>query len=259
MTAHLKSARHGATLVLTLSNPEFRNAMGPDIYAAGVEALGAVERQPDVRSVVITGEGKHFCAGGNVQRLRANRQLPREVQAQSVEGMHAWIEAIHAFPKPVIAAVEGAAAGAGFSLALACDMVVAARDAVFVMAYSNIGLSPDGGGSWALGRKLPRGLATELLMNAQRIEAQRLYDLGMVNRVVDSGTTLGAALELAQALNRRAPNALVSIKELLNEAQTRSLTDQLSLEAMHIVNNLHHVNGGIGIEAFLAKTEPQFE
>jgi enoyl-CoA hydratase/carnithine racemase len=119
MPAELKSTTRGQTMVLVLSNPEHRNAMGPEIYAAGVEALNAADSSPEVRSVVIAGEGPWFSAGGNLQRLQANRQKPPEVQAQSIEGMHSWIDAIRTFPKPVIAAVEGAAAGAGFSLALA--------------------------------------------------------------------------------------------------------------------------------------------
>jgi enoyl-CoA hydratase/carnithine racemase len=137
MTAELKSTSHGQTMVLTISNPDHRNALGPEIYAAGVEALTAADSNPEVRSVVITGEGAHFCAGGNLNRLLANRQQAPEVQAQSIDGLHNWIDAIRTFPKPVIAAVEGAAAGAGFSLALACDLIVAARDAVFVMAYTH--------------------------------------------------------------------------------------------------------------------------
>ena len=164
MTAQLLSTSEGQTLVLTLSNPEFRNALGPEMYAAGVEALNVAESSADVRSVVITGANGIFSAGGNLQRLKNNRQLPPEHQAQSIEGLHNWIEAIRTFPKPVIAAVEGPAAGAGFSLALACDMIVAARNSVFVMAYSSIALSPDGGGSWSLSRAVPRQLATELLM-----------------------------------------------------------------------------------------------
>jgi len=150
MTATLKSQCHGSTLVLTIHNPEHRNALGPEIYVAGIEALIAAERNADVRSVIITGEGGTFCAGGNLQRLLANRQQPPEVQAESIEALHSWIEAVRSFPKPVVAAVEGACAGAGFSLALACDLVVAARNAVFVMAYVNVGLSPDGGATWQL-------------------------------------------------------------------------------------------------------------
>src|SRR5437016_6246089 len=135
MPAELKSTSHGRTMVLAISNPEQRNALGPEVYAAGIEALNVAETSRDVRSVVITGEGATFCAGGNLQRLQANREQPPQVQAESIEGLHSWIESIRAFPKPVIAAVEGAAAGAGFSLCLACDFLVAADDAVFVMAY----------------------------------------------------------------------------------------------------------------------------
>ncbi len=259
MTAQLIGTSEGQTLILTLSNPEFRNALGPEMYAAGVEALNVAESNPDVRSVVITGANGIFSAGGNLQRLQNNRQQPPEHQAQSIEGLHNWIEAIRTFPKPVIAAVEGPAAGAGFSLALACDMIVAARNSVFVMAYSSIALSPDGGGSWSLSRAVPRQLATELLMCGERIGAERLQQLGVVNRLADAGQALQQALLMSEQLNARAPNALASIKELLSEADGSSLNAQLARERDHFVKNLHHVNGGIGIAAFLNKQAPQYE
>jgi len=218
MPAELKSSSHGQTMVLAISNPEARNALGPEIYAAGVEALNVADSNPEVRSVVITGEGSTFCAGGNLNRLLANRQKPPEVQAQSIEGLHNWIEAIRSFPKPVIAAVEGAAAGAGFSLALACDMLVA----------------------------------------GERIDAPRLHALGVVNRLSDAGQALGEALALAEALNARAPTAMASIKELVNEATLQPLSAHLNAERDHFVRNLHHPNGQIGIEAFLGKTKPHY-
>ena len=127
MTSSLKSTSEGQTLVLTISNPDFKNALSTEMYAAGIEALNAFEANPAIRSVIITGEGAAFCAGGNLQRLLANRAQPKEVQAQSIDGLHSFIDSIRAYPKPVIAAVEGAAAGAGFSLALACDFCVAAE------------------------------------------------------------------------------------------------------------------------------------
>jgi len=258
MAAELQSASHGRTMVLTISNPDHRNALGPEIYAAGVEALNAADSNPEIGSVVITGAGGTFCAGGNLQRLLDNRQRPREVQAQSIEGLHGWIDAIRTFPKPVIAAVEGAAAGAGFSLALACDFIVAADNAVFVMAYSSVALSPDGGGTWSLSRSLPRQLVSELLMCGERIDAARLHQLGIVNRVMAAGGALDEALALAERLNQRAPNALASIKELVNDAATATLTQQLASERDHFVRNLHHANGGIGIQAFLTKQKPRY-
>jgi len=258
MTSSLTSTSEGQTLILTISNPEFKNALSPEIYAAGVEALNAAETNPEIRSVIITGEGSAFCAGGNLQRLLANRQQPKEVQAQSIDGLHNWIDSIRTYPKPIIAAVEGAAAGAGFSLALACDFCVAASDAVFVMSYSTVGLSPDGGGSWALGRGLPRQLASELLMCGERISAQRLFDFGLLNRVCSSGSALQEALVLAEQLNARAPNALASIKELLNDAAGNTLSRHFQVERDHFVRNLHNANGGEGIAAFLEKRTPHY-
>jgi enoyl-CoA hydratase/carnithine racemase len=258
MTASLKSHSQGATLVLTISNPEHRNALGPELYAAGIEALSVAEGNPDVRSVIITGEGSHFCAGGNLQRLLANRQQAPEVQSRSIEGLHGWIEAIRACPKPVIAAVEGSCAGAGFSLALACDFILAADNAVFVMAYSGVGLSPDGGGSWSLARMLPRATVMQLLMGGERVGAARLQQLGVVNTVVEPGATLGQALALAERLNARAPNALASVKELVNDAPQAALHIQLNAERDHFVRNLHHANAGEGITAFLEKRSAQY-
>jgi enoyl-CoA hydratase/carnithine racemase len=259
VAAELKSTSQGRTMVLTLSNPEHRNALGPEMYAAGIEALSVAESNPDVRSVVIAGEGKLFSAGGNLQRLQANRQLPPEVQAQSIEGLHSWIEAIRTFPKPVIAAVEGAAAGAGFSLALACDLMVAAEDAIFIMAYINIALSPDGGASWSLSKAVPRQLVSELLLGGERIGARRLHELGIVNRVTPPGGALNEAMALAEKLNARAPNAVASIKELINDAADATLNRQLASERDHMVRNLHHANAGIGIAAFLARQVPDYE
>lgn len=258
MASALKSTSVGGTLILTLSNPDLKNALGPEMSSAGIEALNAAENNPDIRSVVITGEGAMFCAGGNLLRLQANRREAPDVQAQSIDGLHNWIDSIRTYPKPVIAAVEGAAAGAGFSLALACDFVVAADNAVFVMAYSSVALSPDGGGSWALARALPRALASEILMCGERISAPRLHDLGLVNRVAAAGDALAQALELAGKLNARAPNALSSIKELINEAPVNTLSQQLASERDHFVRNLRHANAGEGIDAFLQKRAPQF-
>lgn len=258
MTAMLKSTSEGNTMVLTLSNPGLRNALGPEIYAAGIEALNAADSNPEIRSVVITGEGSAFCAGGDLQRLQALRGEDLETQGQGLEALHNWIDSIRTFPKPVIAAVEGAAAGAGFSLALAADFIVAADNAVFVMAYSNVGLSPDGGATWALARALPRPLVARALMLGERLSAAQLQTWGLVHEVTPAGMAMTAALQLAQRLNERAPNVLASIKELINEAPGASLVEQLDSERDQFVRNLRHRNSGEGIEAFLQKRAPKF-
>ena len=259
MTAELKSTSEGSTMVLTLSNPSQRNALGPEMYAAGIEALNGAESSDEIRSVILVGEGAWFCAGGSLQRLSDNREKARSVQAESIEALHTWIDSIRTFPKPVIAAVEGAAAGAGFSLALACDFIVSARDAVFAASYSTVALSPDGGLSWHLGQSLPRQLASEWLMLGERLPAPRLHALGLVNELAENGQALATALALAARLNARAPNSLTSIKELLSEARGATLASQLSQERDHFVRNLHHANAGIGIAAFLAKQTPRYE
>jgi enoyl-CoA hydratase/carnithine racemase len=217
------------------------------------------ESSPEVRSVVITGEGATFCAGGNLQRLLANRQQPPEVQAQSIEGLHNWIEAIRTFPKPVIAAVEGAAAGAGFSLALACDLVVAPAQCGVCHGLQQrrpVARRRAAAGAW---RKRPAAPAGHRNADVRRAHRRRApaCELGMVNRVADPGSP-GTALTLAERLNARAPNALASIKELVNEAPC-PLSAHLASERDHFVKNLHHVNGGIGISPFLDKQTPRYE
>lgn len=259
MSAQLKSTNQGQTLILTLSDPTLRNAMGPAMYAAGIEALNVAETNPDIRSVIITGEGAHFCAGSDVQRLKTNRELPAETQAQEIESLHNWMEAIRTFPKPVIAAVEGAAVGSGFALTLMCDFVVAAQDSAFVMAYSQLALSPDAGSSWNVARALPRQLSSELLLLGERISAQRLYEFGIVNRVVDTGHALPQALALAERINARAPNVISSIKELINDVHGHQLSEHMAQERNQFVKNFYHANAGIGIQAFIHQETPTYK
>ena len=135
---------------------------------------------------------------------------------------------------------------------------VAARDAIFAASYSRVGLSPDGGLSWQLAQSLPRQIASEWLMGGERIAATRLHALGLVNELSDTGQALSTALALAARLEGSAPNALASIKELLNDATGASLASHLAHERDEFVRNLHHANAGIGISAFLAKEKPDY-
>ncbi len=259
MTAELQSTSHGQTLVLTLRAPEARNALDGAICAAGIEALGVAERSDEVRSVVITGADGFFSAETSLERLQARRQQPAQAQAQGVELLHHWVEAVRTHPKPVIAAVEGMAEGAGFSLALACDLVVAARNAAFAMGGARLGLSPAGGASWNLPRSLPHQMASEILLCGEHIAAPRLHALGLVNHLAEPGRALHEALALAQRLNARAPNALASIKELVGDAPQRSFTEQLAHERDHLVRSLQHANAGEGIAAALEKRTPNYK
>ncbi|UIF87118.1 oxepin-CoA hydrolase, alternative type [Cupriavidus sp. UYPR2.512] len=258
MPAQLLSQRVDSTLVLTISNPEARNALHPDIYAASQQALDQAAADDSVRAVIITGADGIFCAGGNLNRLLGNRSQPQEVQAASIALLNGWVESLHAFPKPIIAAVEGAAAGAGFSVVLACDFVVAASNAKFVMAYVSVGLTPDGGGSYEIARALPRPLASELMMEGKPVDAARLAQFGLVNRVTEPGQALDEALRLAAGLARQSPHAVGRIKDLINHAATASRAEHLLAERDSFVAALHHPDGGEGISAFLEKRKPQY-
>jgi enoyl-CoA hydratase/carnithine racemase len=257
MPAQLQSTQIGATLVLTLTDPATRNALSPAIYAAGIEALVASESNPEVRVVILTGAGGHFCGGGNLGQLAAVRGQPAH-QAERVEALHGWVQTIRTHPKPVIAAVEGAAAGAGCSLALACDLLVAASDARFGLAYGKLGFTPDGGATHHLTRNLPRNQALEWLWLAQTRSTADLESLGLITRVAAPGEALNTALALAAQLAAMAPNALASAKELVNGAADAELGQQLAAERDAFVANVNHPNGGEGLAAWADKRAPRF-
>jgi enoyl-CoA hydratase/carnithine racemase len=253
MSAELLAERTESTLTLILSNPGARNALHPDMYAAGIEALESVERDASIRTVLLTGADNFFCAGGDLHRLLKNRAKEPSAQADNIDMLGELIGALRSCSKLVIAAVEGAAAGAGFSLALACDLLVAADNAKFVMAYVNVGLTPDGGGSWFLSRALPRALAMEILVEGKAIGAQRLYELGLVNRLSKPGQAREQALRWAEELGHLSPHAVTRIKTLVSLAGTQTLDAHLVSERDTFVAALHHGDALEGINAFLDK------
>lgn len=246
-------------MVLTLHNPQSRNAMDTGVYAAGVEALNAAGDNRDIRSVVIVGWGDTFSAGGDLRPLQENRTNPSGVQEGLLDALHLFIDTVNTFPKPIVAAVEGAALGSAFSLVLACDMIVAAQGAIFALSHGHVGLTPDGGATWQLARALPRNLAAEISLLGDGLTAERLHALGLVNRLSNPGMALSDALLLAETLNQRAPNVVEATKELLAAAPRASLAEQLHAERVQFLKSLGHANGGIGIAAFLHKQTPDFE
>jgi enoyl-CoA hydratase/carnithine racemase len=181
------------------------------------------------------------------------------VQAESIDLLGEWISALRLSSKPVIAAVDGAAAGAGFSLALACDLIVAADDAKFVMSYARVGLTPDGGGSWFLAQALPRQLATEVLIEGKPIGATRLHELGVVNKLAKTGAVRDSAIAWADEIGKISPNSVARIKGLISAAGTQPLADHLVAERDSFVASLHHREGLEGISAFLEKRAPVYK
>jgi len=258
MPSELKTERRGTTLVLTLSEPGRPNTLSEQFFTAGVEALTVAESSADVRAIVLQGEGATFSAGGDIAALAERRRGDPALQMQMLDRFHQFIEALRACPKPVIAAVEGAAAGGGFSIVLACDLVVAAEDARFMMSHAKLGLSPDGGGSWQLARLLPRPLALQLIWLAEPVTARQLNALGLVNQLAPPGQALGHACALADRLAALAPGALASAKELVNQAAQQTLSAQLRMERDQFLENFYGPDAGEGLQAFLAKRAPGF-
>jgi len=258
MASLLLSERRGHALVLTISDPATRNTLSPQVYEAGTAALREAAGDAALRCVVLRGDGAHFCAGGDLQRLAAARAGPAEQVRANIDRFHAFVTAMRQSPKPVIAAVEGHAAGGGCSLVLACDLVIAAEGARFTVSYGRAGLSPDGGGTWHLAQALPRALALQMLWLPEPMSARQWQALGLVNAVTADGQALSEALGWAQRLERMASNAVASAKALIGQARSRTLAEQLDAEREQFVPNLQHNNAAEGLRAFFEKRAPRF-
>lgn len=256
MTTELLTERHGQVLVLTLSGPATRNAMTAQVYAAGTEALHAAEANDEIRCIVLTGAGGHFCAGRDIHQMARHRARDIHQEAEHIDTYHRWVEDLISFPKPILAAVEGVAAGAGVSLMLACDMVYASESARFISAYGHLGLSPDGGLSWQIAHRLPRGEALKWLWGQAEHGAQQLHQWGLVQDVVPAGQALQAALKQADQLSQCPPALLASTKELLRAAHTQALPAQLHLEKHHFMVNLSRPEAGQALARFMEKKTP---
>jgi enoyl-CoA hydratase/carnithine racemase len=250
--------RNGRVLVATNNDPATRNALNWEFYDGFREAIEAASADPEIGAIVVTGAAGFFCSGGNVNGLKERSQVDYPTRRSSVDKLHAMILAMRACPKPIIAAVDGGAAGAGASLAAACDLVVAARDAYFSVAYVKIGLTPDGGATAFLGSALPRQLMAEMVFTGDRIPVERLYGLGMINRLTEPGQSLPEALTLAKRLADGPAAAMEVGKRLIDQAPLNGLKDQLDLEADGIATALGGAEGREGISAFLEKRKPDF-
>lgn len=242
MSAELKTHRRDATLILTFSNPDAKNALHPDMIAAAIETLSTAERDDTVCAVILAGADNFFCSGRHSATASKSHESARyqSEQTDAIDNLHGWIEAIQNCPKPVIAAVEGAAVDTGFSLALACDLIVAGASVKFSMPCISAGLTPDGGASWFLARMLPRQLASEILLEGKTIGAARLHELGLVNKLVMDGEALDGALNWADQLAKLPATAIGLVKSLIYEAQGNSLAEHFEAEKHSFVECLRH-------------------
>jgi 2-(1,2-epoxy-1,2-dihydrophenyl)acetyl-CoA isomerase len=249
----------GSVASITLNRPEARNALNTEMK----EALLAVARQAaadeQIRAVILTGEGRAFCAGQDLREHGEGLSAGADPSEVVREHYNPIVKAIASMHKPVIAAVNGAAAGAGASLAFACDLRLAAASASVLMAFSRVGLGPDTGSSWTLLRLAGPARATELLMLAEPIDAARAAEMGLFNRVVPDEELAGQAKELAARLAAGPTAAYAGIKEALSFAATHTLPESLEKEAEVLAwlgRTADHRNATM---AFVNKQQPVFE
>lgn len=251
--------RTGSVLVLVMNNPSQRNALSLDLFTGLSKALQEAATDREIGAVVLCGAGNFFSAGGNLNQLQANRSATPEARRERLEVLNGLVRQLRDFPKPVIAAVEGGAAGAGMSLALACDLLVSSRTAAYSVAYVKAGLSPDGGLTSFLSEFTSRQVLTELCLTGERLDAERLHALGAINRLVDAGQAEAEAIALGARLAEGPSRAIARIKALCRTAHGNSLDTQLSLEAGFMVESQGDDEAGEGIAAFMEKRPTSFE
>lgn len=249
--------RDGPVATLTLNRPEVGNALDIPMARAFMEAAIACDEEPAIRCVVLTGTGRMFCAGGDVAAFAgAGEKLPawlKEITAY----LHAGIARLTRMDKPVVTAINGPAAGAGIGLALLGDIALAADAAHFTMAYTAIGLSPDGGATWLLPRLVGLRRAQELLLTNRRVKADEAERIGLVTRIVPADALAREAAELAGTLARGATSAFGATRRLLASSET-AIEAQMELESRAIANQARTPDGREGIAAFVAKRPPDF-
>ena len=247
---------------LTLDRPETFNAMSPEMIGEMTLVFGWLADRAQLRALILTGDGPAFCSGGDINTFRAGVEseqidLPSEVR-RGAEALHQAIVDLRRIPYPVIAAVNGAAAGAGFSLALACDTRIASESAFLACAYGRIGASPDGGMSYFLPRVVGPSRALELLLEDPNMTAAQALEEGLVSEVVAPDELMDRAREKAAKLAAKAPYYVRMAKQLAGTSIEHTLTEHLQLERHGIADSMATEDLRNGVAAFFGGEKPEF-
>ena len=259
MTAAAETVRVGvvdAAATVTLARPEALNALDRPMKAALLAALRRIDRDPAIRVVILTGEGRAFCAGQDLKEPFGGEHPTLEDEVR--DRYNPLILAVRRLSKPVIGAINGVAAGAGCSLAFACDLRIAAENASFVLAFGRIGLVPDSGASWFLPRLVGSARAAELALIGDPLSAADAERLGVVSRVVAGDTLLAEAQSLAARLAAGSPRAMALTKRALAFAETVTLEQALANEASLQGIAGRSADHAEGLAAFREKRPPRF-
>ena len=256
MSDTIITVKHSHVTVLYLNRPQTLNCFNNELLETLASTLKKLDEDPGVRCVVITGSGRGFCAGGDLGVL-----MDCDTQEKSDENMRVANEAVEVLFRmktPTIAMVNGAAAGAGFNLALACDMIFATEKAKFIQSFVNVGIASDCGGHYLLEKAVGRYLAKELMFTARPVSAQEGKALGFVNRVYPPEQLQDETLKFAAEIAKKAPLALAATKQLLNRAEEMTLEEVLAAEKAQQGPLLLSHDCKEGIAAFREKREAVF-
>ncbi|MEL0019228.1 MAG: enoyl-CoA hydratase [Rickettsiales bacterium] len=249
---------------LTMNRPDARNALSLEMRSGMHEFLDKHEFDDSVRCVIIKGAGDHFMAGGDVKSFAqmAKEQSPEELRTHflhRIHDLHGFVSAMRRFPKPIIASVRGAAAGAGVSLAAACDLIIASEDAFFTLAYCHIGISPDGSATYSLPRMVGVKKAMEMVLLGDRLDAEAMAAAGLVNKVVPAAALDEETAKLAGRLAKGPTRAYSHAKRLMYASINNQLEHQLQLEAEAFADCAGSEDFREGVSAFVEKRKAVFK
>ncbi len=244
---------------ITINRPDAANAMSPLCAREFNEVSLEVEGNSEIRAVILTGAGKMFCAGGDLGDFVAAGDKARSLLLQMTGDLHLGISRLSRNAAPVIGAINGTAAGAGFSMVMLCDLAISAASAVYTMAYTNAGLSPDGSSTFFMPRKIGDRRARELMLTNRVLKAEEALEWGVVNQVVPDEQLMDEARQLATRLAKGPTQAFGQVKALLNTTFDNSLETQMELEARAIADMVGTADGQEGLDAFFNKRKPDFK
>ena len=246
------------TFFISINNPKSKNSMVLGFHPQLQSKIDEAENSKDINSIIIFGEGGFFCAGGDLNSLKTRRDMTIPERLETLEQLNGTIKKIKECSKPTIAAVEGGAAGAGVSLAMACDFLIMSDKSFLSLAYVKIGLTPDGGVTKLLAEVLPKQILSEMALIGDRIFAKKLFDLGFLNLISDAGEVKTDALKFSEKFKNLPRNAMFRIKTLIHHSYDNNFDEQMKLEANLMADSQGDKESMEGIDAFLEKRDPNF-